>query len=106
VTSPAGDDGPEWERLAMDSRTALDLLGFRLPPCLFGELDGCAHTPAQHAAANLGALRTLVQDLIMRLRPEDAPAVWEGARIAGDVLHGHGAPPRPMPGDPPGPHQP
>lgn len=103
MTSPAGDNEPGWERLAMDSRTALDLLGFSLPPCLFGELDACSHTHAQHAAANLGALRTLVQSLIIRLRPEDAAAVLEGSQIADRVLRDGTTRPRPMPGDPAGP---
>jgi hypothetical protein len=86
----------------MDSRTAIDLLGDDPPPCLLGGPGGDCHAEHEHAAANLGALRALIQDLILRLRPEDAAAVWEGNRLADEALHGgHHAHQRP-PGEPPG----
>lgn len=85
VTQPSRP--PDWERLAMDTRTSLDLLGENPPPCLLGGGGGSCHPDADHAAANLGALRALVQDLILRLRPDLAGAVWEGHRAADVAMH-------------------
>ena len=97
-----GERQANWGRLAMDTRTCIDLLGDDPPACLLGGDGGACHRDDEHAAANLGALRALVQDLILRLRPEDAQAIWEGHRVADEALHGgHHRHERP-PGRPPG----
>jgi hypothetical protein len=103
MSQPDHDAGTDWARLALDTRTALDLLGDYPPPCQLGGDGGRCHRDSEHAAANLGALRALIQDMILRLRPEDAPAVMLGNKRADSALHGGqhtlqrppGAPPRP-----------
>lgn len=85
--SGGGDpDGEQWRRVAMDTRTVLDLLGYDLPSCLPGEDQECGHSFQEHAAANLGALRVVVNERIVRLRLEDAEAVMTGLRTAHDAL--------------------
>lgn len=87
-------DGEQWRRLAMDTRTVLDLLGYDLPSCLPGEDQACGHSFQEHAAANLGALRVVANEQIVRLRLEDAEAVMTGLRTAHDTLAAAPARPR------------
>lgn len=49
-----------WKELAADSRQALTLLGWPITPkCLPGEPEACGATFAEHAWANLHALRAV-----------------------------------------------
>lgn len=101
MSQPDHDAGTDWARLAQDTRTAINLLGDDPPPCpLGGGGDGC-HPDHEHAAGNLGVLRALVQDMILRLRPEDAPAVWTGHQLADSALHGGQHTRQRPPGSPP-----
>jgi hypothetical protein len=95
-------DPTDWARLAMDARTCLDLLGEDPPRCLLGGPGGDCHPEDQHAAATLGALRALVQDVILRLPAEVGAAVLEGHRTADDMLHGGVHTRQRPPGGPPG----
>jgi hypothetical protein len=69
----AGSRG--WRPVAQATRDALAQLGYGCPACLPGEPDACGGSDAAHAAANLGALRAVVEYRITQLGPQAAPLV-------------------------------
>lgn len=69
-----------WRQVAEATREALALLGYPVPDCLPGEPGACGGSDAEHAAANLGALRAVVEHRITHLGPEAGPLV-DGAAI-------------------------
>ena len=61
-----GDES--WAKLARNSREALRLLGYDVEPvCLPGEADPCGGSFAQHAMANLGALKAVADHHLWHL---------------------------------------
>lgn len=75
-----------WRRVAESTREALAQLGYPVPPCLPGEPEECGGTDAEHAAANLGALRALVEYRIAHLGPGALPLVDDvAARVRGQL---------------------
>jgi len=70
-----------WRPVAEATREALAQLGYPVPACLPGEPEACGGSDAEHAAANLGALRAVVEYRITHLGPEARP-------LAGEALCG------------------
>ena len=67
--------GGGWRPMAEATREALALLGYDVPACLPGEPQACGGSDAGHAAANLGALRAVVEHRITHLGPGARPLV-------------------------------
>ena len=81
--------GTAWRPVAEATREALARLGYRCPACLPGEPDACGGSDAEHAAANLGALRAVVEHRIIHLGPEARPLVDAvTARVRGELAAG------------------
>lgn len=80
-----------WRQVAEATRDALARLGYPVPACLPGEADECGGSDAEHAAANLGALRAVVEHRITHLGSEARPMVDDvAARIGGELAAGPG----------------
>lgn len=78
-----------WRAVAEATREALALLGYATPACLPGEPGECGGSDAEHAAANLGALRAVVEHRITHLGPCSRPLVDEvAARIRAELAAG------------------
>ena len=78
-----------WRPVAEATREALAQLGYPVPACLPGEPEACGGSDAEHAAANLGALRAVVEYRITHLSPEARPLAGEvAARIRAELAAG------------------
>jgi len=78
-----------WRPVAEATREALHQLGYGTPACLPGEPEECGGSDAEHAAANLGALRAVVEHRIVHLGPEAAPLVEAvTARVRAELAAG------------------
>jgi hypothetical protein len=71
-----------WRALAVDTRAALELLGYGVPRCLPGEPEACGGDDAEHALAHLAALAAVVDFRLGHLGPGSEPLV---AMIRGRV---------------------
>jgi hypothetical protein len=56
-----------WQPVAEDTRRALGLLGYPVPDCFPGKPEACGGSFLQHAAANMGVLRAVVEYHITHL---------------------------------------
>jgi hypothetical protein len=78
-----------WRAVAEATREALRQLGYPTPACLPGECGECGGSDAEHAAANLGALRAVVGYRITHLGPGARPLVDEvTARVGAELAAG------------------
>lgn len=78
-----------WRPVAEATRETLAQLGYPVPACLPGEPEECGGTDAEHTAANLGALRAVVEHRITHLGPEALPLVEDVAgRIRAELAAG------------------
>jgi hypothetical protein len=78
-----------WRPVAEATREALRQLGYGMPTCLPGEPGECGGSDAEHAAANLGALRAVVGYRITHLGSEARPLVDEvTARVCAELAAG------------------
>jgi hypothetical protein len=75
--------------VAEATREALARLGYATPACLPGEPGECGGGDAEHAAANLGALRAVVDYRITHMGPWARPLVDEvAARTRAELAAG------------------
>jgi hypothetical protein len=78
-----------WRAVAEATRETLARLGYPVPACLPGEPGECGGSDAAHAAANLGALRAVVEYRITHLGPGARLLVDEvAARIGAELAAG------------------
>ena len=78
-----------WRPVAEATREALRQLGYGTPACLPGEPEECGGSDAEHAAANLGALRAVVGYRIAHLGSKARPLVDEvAARVRAELAAG------------------
>ena len=78
-----------WRPVAEATRSALAQLGYPVPACLPGEPGECGGSDAGHAAANLGALRAVVEYRITHLGPEARPLAGAvTARVRAELAAG------------------
>jgi len=76
MMTPGVDIDTSWRPLAEQTRFALQHLNFCIEgACLPGETDACGGTFAQHAMAQLAALRAVVDDQISHLGTDAGPHV-------------------------------
>lgn len=76
-------DDTRWRVLAENSRTALELLGYRVEPhCMPGEANPCGGTFAQHFAANLAALKAVTDHHLAHMGPAFVAPIYPGAYAA------------------------
>lgn len=90
------DDYPKWQPVAESTRQALELLGWGMPRCLPGEPEACGGNYAEHAAANLGVLKAVVEERITHLGPGSESLVDQV--YADSVARLHAEPPCGRPG--------